>query len=164
MRHDGVRFFKRSRTTLQTACSGWRASISIGVVVAIVSSVTVLLGAAGCDDPEAHEAAPSIQALDYGPETATVGQQVSVVGTFAFRDPDRDIGHIAFLIVAPDDSVQEVPPQEVPSLRGQRSGTVEFTLNLEPTMAGDHTFEVWVLDDTDFESNHLEGVLQVSEP
>ena len=82
-----------------------------------------LVGAAGCDDPEAHEAAPYIQALDYGPEAATVGQQVSVVGTFAFRDPDRDIGYIAFLIVAPDDSVQEVPPQEVPSLRGQRSGT-----------------------------------------
>jgi hypothetical protein len=117
----------------------------------------------GCNEPEPHGAAPYVEALTFSPEVVTVGQSNTVTGTFAFDDPDGDAGRIAFRITDPSNQTQDVEPQEVPGLRGQTSGTVQFTLSFQPAAAGLHTIEVWLIDDTDFESNHLSGEVEAEQ-
>ena len=40
-------------------------------------------------------------------------------------------------------------------------GVATLSINLTPTMRGQYSFEIWVADLTDLESNHLSGVFKV---
>jgi hypothetical protein len=130
----------------------WLLVSSLGAALALSTSA--------CEDPEPHDAAPYIEGLSYSPEVVTVGQSNTITGYFAFDDPDGDVGRIAFRITDPNQRSRDLDPQEVPNLRGQKSGTVQFNLSFVPEEAGAHTFEVWLIDDTEFESNYLMGEVE----
>lgn len=105
---------------------------------------------------------PSISNLSYGPLAAAVGLPVTIALTFTYVDQNMDTAEYGYLTVDPSGATSTYP--RLP-LVGSSSATIKametLSINLTPTMRGQYSFEIWVADLTDLESNHLSGVFKV---
>ncbi|MBN4050420.1 hypothetical protein JYT28_01590 [Desulfobulbus sp. AH-315-M07] len=118
----------------------------------------------GTDDPGDEPddgSAPTISNLAYGPATAAVGEQPTISGTLTFGDPDADASKFAVSVTTPSGASQELPPADAPGVLGLASGEMLFALILNAAEAGQYTFDIWLVDETDRESNRLSGSVDV---
>lgn len=105
---------------------------------------------------------PTISNLTYGPLASPVGLPAAIAITFTYADQNMDTAEYGYLTVDPS-GVTSVYPR-VP-LVGSSSATAKamatLSINFTPTLRGQYTFEIWVIDLSDLESNHLSGVFKV---
>ena len=118
-----------------------------------------LLVLASCgDDGGSEGTAPTISALSYQPDRATVGAVFQITGTLSFDDPDGDLAAIAFQLTSPGG--QTTPPT---TSRVQGGGVTQGQLALAVSAiapsARAYTFDVWVEDDAGHASNMLRGTV-----
>lgn len=113
-----------------------------------------LLGGCGGGAP------PEISALQFSPDSATVGQITIINGTFGFSDDDEDITTLDISLKAPGADEGQVARSPIPSLTGQPEGLAGFAAQLSTPAAGSYLFELWVTDDEGNDSNHLEGTIE----
>jgi len=104
---------------------------------------------------------PTISAISYGPLAAPVGQATALVITFSYVDPDRDAAESGYSMVDPSGVSTTYPHMP---LAGTSSTTLKamasLSINVTPQLPGQYSFEVWVTDLADLESNHLGGVFK----
>lgn len=104
---------------------------------------------------------PSISNLTYGPLATPVGLPATIALSFSYVDQNMDTAEYGYLTVDPSGVTSTYP--NLP-LVGSSSTTVKamatFSINITPMMRGQYAFEVWVIDLTDLESNHLGGVFK----
>ena len=105
---------------------------------------------------------PAISNLTYGPLAASVGLPAAISITFTYVDQNMDTAEYGFLTVDPSGATSVYP--RVP-LVGSSSATAKamtaLSINFTPMLRGQYSFEIWVVDLTDLESNHLGGVFKV---
>ncbi|MBI5527170.1 MAG: hypothetical protein HY897_12615 [Deltaproteobacteria bacterium] len=104
--------------------------------------------------------APVISELTYSPDTGTAGTQITISGSFMFTDADGDVSKVATGATPPGGAFQEGPVAEIQGA-GKTQGQAMFILALLPTVAGEYTFEVWLIDAAGNASNRLSGTVTV---
>jgi hypothetical protein len=104
--------------------------------------------------------APVISDLAYDPKTGTAGTQVNISGNFNFTDADGDVAKVASGATPPGGAFQEGPVAEIAGA-GKTQGQAMFLLALLPQVAGEYTFEVWLIDAAGNASNRLSGSVMV---
>lgn len=103
---------------------------------------------------------PEISALSYQPDTATVGETVTIAGTLDFADEDGDLDLIAITAIDPDGIVSDLPPTMIQGVDGMTSGTIGIQVFLVVSKAGTYDFDLFVVDADGNESNRLSGVVE----
>lgn len=123
----------------------------------IVSLVvfTLTLTACGSDDGSP----PAIASLTYSPMTVPRAQQSTVTGSITFTDKDGDAAQLGIDVTLPDATSQELPLTDLQNVGEMTSGTIAFSVILTPPLAGAYQFELFIVDDSDNESNRLMGTL-----
>jgi hypothetical protein len=116
------------------------------------------LGACGGDGGP-QGSAPVISALTYAPATATVGQQVTVTGQFAFSDTEADVARGSVEIRGPAGQPAGGSTFNVPGAGG-RTGAVSFAFAFTPASAGRYEFDLSLLDAKNNRSNKLSGAVE----
>ncbi len=116
------------------------------------------LGIVGCDGADGG-VPPEIRGLTLGATTnpMPMGDDEVVHGVFEFTDPDGDAESIAFEVLLPDGTVQDLPPQPVDGLGDHRLGTVSFSLTYSRDTMGRYEVTVWLVDSQGLVSNRLTG-------
>lgn len=114
------------------------------------------LGLAACGG-DGGQSAPEIQALTLGATTNPMGNDEAIHGVFEFTDADGDAVSVAFEVLLPDGTVQDLPPQAVDGIEGRRYGTVSFSLTYSRDTLGRYEVTVWLVDAQGRESNRLTG-------
>ncbi len=118
-------------------------------------SLCLCLWLAGCGG--GPETPPEIRELTLGATTNPMGEDEAVHGVFEFTDTDGDAESIAFEVLLPDGTVQELPPQAVSGLPSHHHGTVSFSLTYSRDSVGRYEVTVWLIDAHGLESNRLTG-------
>ena len=133
-----------------------KRSIYLGVITAALA-----VGCGGDDDGEEQAgSAPVIEALSFEPQQVTVGEQAALSGTFTFSDADSDANRFAAALTLPSGARQSVPPSPTQGTAGRTEGEVLFLIAIAPPEEGAYTLELWMIDQADNESNHLDGTVQ----
>ncbi len=120
----------------------------------IALALSLLLAACASDDAGT---APMISSLTYTPMTVTVGQATTISGSIAFDDTDGDLDQLAADVALPDGSHQMLPMTDLQNVGDMTHGTIAFAMTLVPPAAGAYAFSLWITDDGDHDSNHLDG-------
>ena len=124
--------------------------------VALCGAMIVSLWLAGCggDGPNVP---PEIQELTLGATTNPMGNDEAIHGVFEFTDPDGNARSVAFEVLLPDGTVQDLPPQPVDGLNHRNQGSVSFSLTYPRDRLGRYEVTVWLIDAQGLESNRLTG-------
>lgn len=124
--------------------------------VALYSAMIVSLWLAGCggDGPNAP---PEIRELTLGATTNPMGSDEAIHGIFEFTDSEGNAGSIAFEVLLPDGTVEDLPPQPVDGLSHRTQGSVSFSLTYPRDRLGRYEVTVWLIDAQGLESNRLTG-------
>jgi hypothetical protein len=89
-------------------------------------------------------------------------RMTTVTGSVEFMDNDGNVSFLIIDIIDSDDNQVEQITEPIEGFSEQTSGTVEFTINIDAE-PGDYTFEVYIMDETDNESNVLTGTFSVTD-
>ena len=130
---------------------------------AVVAGALVLAGCGGDEGDGADETrgtAPGIEALSLETDHLVVGEQTALSGRFAFHDTEGDADRFAAAITLPSGARQSVPPSKTQGTSGLTEGEVMFLVAVAPPEEGTYTLEIWMLDEADNESNHLDAALE----
>ena len=104
---------------------------------------------------------PTISAISYSPLAVPVGQTTALVIMFSYVDADRDTAESGYSMVDPSGAITTYPHMP---LAGTSSTTLKamasLSISVTPPIPGPYSFEVWVTDLADQESNHLGGVFK----
>jgi hypothetical protein len=80
----------------------------------------------------------------------------------SFEDDDGNVSDLIIDIIDPYDVQVDQITEPIEGFSGQTSGTVDFTLTIYAESPGDYTFEVYIMDERDNESNVLTGTFSVN--
>ena len=127
--------------------------------VALVTSVSISLLIAACSSSSSHGTAPTVSALNLSPTDLKVGSANTVTGTMQFADPDGDLVEIDSEVHV-GAQTQTLPATQLAGVSGQTVGTLQLTVLVQPTAAGQIDFFVWVTDKQGNSSNRLTTVFQ----
>jgi hypothetical protein len=119
---------------------------------------------AGPYESDSADSMLSISNLDYAPTSTEVGGgEINVTGSVDFMDEDGNVSFLIIDIIDSDNRQVEQITETIEGLSGQTSGTVDFTLTIDTEFQEDYTFEVYIMDETDNESNVLTGTFSVTD-
>ena len=109
---------------------------------------------------------PSILNLIYFPASATYetgGGEIIFTGSVDFEDQGGDVSYIIIDIIDSDNNQVEQITEPIEGFSGQTSGTVDFTITIPIESPDTYTFEVYIMDESDNESNILTGTFSVTD-
>ena len=112
----------------------------------------------GCGTDEGSP--PEISSLSYSPDTATVGETITIAGTVDFVDDDGDLDLLGLTAVDPNGVASDLPMSEIQGVAGTTEGTIGIQMFLVMNTAGTYEFELFVVDAEGNESNRLAGTVQ----
>jgi hypothetical protein len=115
---------------------------------------------AGCsDDP------PTIRMIQYSPNAALVGVMSTINGQVSFTDPDGDISQSQVTLTDPTGASVTSSMTPITDVNQGPIGMVPFSIDFTPGIAGNWTFNFWIIDLQGRSSNVLmNNVIRVSNP
>jgi hypothetical protein len=120
-------------------------------------AVALLLAACG-------PSTPYIYNLTYSPNAGLVGVQTTISGSVSYGDQDNNISQTVVTLYDPTNTVISVtPPTPIQNVGQGVTGMVPFSIDMfTPTIAGQHRFEIYILDLNAHPSNILSGPIVVN--
>jgi len=136
----------------------------IAMLIMMACMALYACGGGGGGGGGPFETAPAITNLTYYPSSAQLndgGGTILVTGTVDFSDPDGDVS--SFTIVTYNTAGQQLSSTTNPvqGVNGHTSGTVVVSVLAPTTVAGDYTFQVFLIDASNRTSNRLSGTFSV---
>ncbi len=134
---------------------GMRGMIHLGPMLRLLPLLVVL---GGCENEP-----PFIRDLKYSPNAALVGKETSISGTITYTDVDNDISQSVVELINPKGMAQVSPRTPIENVGGGVVGSVGFTIEKWiPDQTGTWTFNVFLIDLADHQSNKLDGIIKVN--
>jgi hypothetical protein len=130
-----------------------RPTVALALALAVGC---LLLTACGSDN---NGFPPSIANLSYSPTSGTVGQTITITGTFSFTDREGDVDTFGGAVSGPGGTAT-LSPQSA-GVSGLTEGTVQFALVIVAQAAGTYQFQLWLVDKPGNRSNILAGSINV---
>jgi N-acetylneuraminic acid mutarotase len=138
--------------------------ISCVVVFGVISIIAS--GGGGGGDGGGGGSAPEISNLSYSPTSANVGSgggTIPVSGTLDFIDSDGNVSTLTLTIFDSDDNQLDSSTDPIQGISGLTSGTIEGIYDINTSVAGRYTFELYITDTTNLSSNILSGIFTVTD-
>jgi hypothetical protein len=124
-----------------------------------IAALCALLWAGCSDEP------PSIRMLQYSPNAALVGVMSTINGTVNFTDSDGDISQTQLTLTDPTGAATTSSMMPITNVNQGPIGTVNFCIDFTPMIAGNWTFNFWIIDLQGRPSNVLmNNIIRVSNP
>jgi chitinase len=136
--------------------------------IAILGFVSIIaLGGCGGDDSSGNNngtnqtsSAPVISDLILSPTSAIMGSgggQVSVTHSFYFVDNDSNVSTVTLSIFDSNNNLLFTNTNPIEGISGENSGTIQGGISADTSIAGEFTFEFYLTDETNLQSNVIEG-------
>jgi len=109
---------------------------------------------------------PEISNLQYPPAYVALnsgGGSATIAGSIDFADPDGDLATFTVEIYDSGDILLTSEDYPLPDLDGEASGTAEVSFAIPTDIDGVFTFQVFLTDETELDSNSLTGIFTVVE-
>ncbi len=145
-------------------------SFLIGLMVLFIA-VLPGCGGSSSDDPPVELPStsgnePEISNLLYPPTYVALssgGGSATIVGAIDFADPDGDLAAFTIEIYDSGDILLASEDYPLPDLDGEASGTAEVSFAIPTGTEGVFTFQVFLTDETELDSNSLTGTFEIVE-
>lgn len=134
----------------------------LACVISVILCVGCGGGGGGGENPGN---APTITNLNYSPSSAQLnegGGTVLVTGTIDFTDQDGDVSSLTISTYNAAGQPIATTTSPVPGAIGKTSGAVAVSVSVPTTVAGSYTFQVFLTDATNHNSNHLSGTFSIN--
>jgi len=134
----------------------------------LLSYVLLLAGCfgSGGGDSGSTGTAPSISNFSYSPTTVYVnegGGQTDIAGTFDFTDPDGDLSSLTMTVFDSGGQIVQSETITIAGVSGLMSGTIQGSVTITTTTAGNFTVQIYVTDTRGLISNTIEFIFKISE-
>lgn len=134
------------------------------VVVLGVISIIASGGGGGDAGGGGGGSASEISNFSYSPSSAIEGSgggTIPVTGTFDFVDSDGNVSTLTLSIFDSNDNLLDSSTDPIEGISGLTSGTIEGVYDINTSVVGDYTFEIYITDATNLSSNILSGMFTV---
>ena len=135
-------------------------------IISIIASGGGGGGGGGDGGGDGGGSAPEISNLIYSPTSTTVGSRggtIPVSGTFDFIDRDGNVSTLTLTIFDSDDNQLDSSTDPIQGISGLTSGTIEGVYDINTSVEGIYTLEIYITDTTNLSSNILSGIFTVTD-
>jgi uncharacterized delta-60 repeat protein len=133
--------------------------IAFGIISIVASG-----GGGGDDGGGGGRSAPEISNFSFSPSSTTQGSgggTISVSGILDFVDNDGNVSTLTLSIFDSNDNKLDSNTNTIQGISGLTSGSILGSFDVNTSVMGDYTFEIYVTDTTNLSSNILSGIFTV---
>jgi uncharacterized delta-60 repeat protein len=132
----------------------------ISVILVLASGFITVVASGGGGGNGDQGSAPVISNFTYSPSFTLVGSgggKALVTADINFADDNGNISSMTLNVFDSNNNLIGSTTGPIEAISGKKSGVIEVEAYADTTLAGEYTFQIYLVDDTNLKSNVLRG-------